>query len=49
MGGDEAPPPLSVTGQPLEGAPAVVNLLHFRFHSSNAGNANGHFAVTIEL
>ena len=31
MGGDEAPPPLSVTGQPLVGAPAVVNGLHFRF------------------
>ena len=33
----EAPPPLSVTGQPLDGAPAVVHLLHFRFHSSSPG------------
>ena len=29
--------PLSVTGQPLDGAPAVVLVLHFRFHSSSPG------------
>ena len=34
---NEAPPPLSATGQPLDGAPAVVHLLHFRFHSSSSG------------
>ena len=26
---------MSVTGQPLDGAPAVVHLLHFHFHSSS--------------
>ena len=31
QGNDEAPPPLSVIGQPLDGAPAVVHVLHFRF------------------
>ena len=36
-GSTEAPPPLPVTGQPLDGAPAVVHVLHFRFHSSSPG------------
>ena len=27
----KAPPPLSVTGQPLDGAPAVVHILHLHF------------------
>ena len=34
---NKAPPPLSVTGQPLDGTPAVVHVLHFRFHSSSPG------------
>ena len=33
----KAPPPLSVTGQPLHGALAVGHPLHFRFHSSSPG------------
>ena len=37
LASNEAPPPLSVTGQPLDGAPAVVHLLHFRFYSSSPG------------
>ena len=37
QGSDKAPPPLSVTGKPLDGAPAVVHVLHFRFHSSPPG------------
>ena len=28
---------MSVTGQPLDGAPAVVHLLHFHFHNSSPG------------
>ena len=36
-GSNKAPPPLSATGQPLGGAPAVVHVLHFRFHSSSPG------------
>ena len=36
-GQHEAPPPLSVTGQPLDGAPAVVHVLQFCFHSSSPG------------
>ena len=36
-GSNEAPPPLSVTSQPLDGAPAVVLRLHFCFHSSSPG------------
>ena len=36
-GTNKAPPPLSVTGQPLDGAPAEVHVLHFRFHSSLPG------------
>ena len=35
QGKNEAPPPLSVTGQPLDGTPAVVHVLHFHFHSSS--------------
>ena len=35
-GSKEAPSPLSVTGQPLDGAPAVFHL-HFRFHGSLPG------------
>ena len=31
-GSNKAPPPLSVTGQPLDGAPAVVHVPHFFFH-----------------
>ena len=31
----EDPPPQSVTGQPLDDAPAVVHLLHFCFHISS--------------
>ena len=34
----ESPPPLSVTGQSLNGALAVVHSLHFRFHSSSPGS-----------
>ena len=30
QGSNEAPPPLSVIGQLLDSAPAVVHLLHFR-------------------
>ena len=30
-----APPHLSVTGQPLYGAPLVVHVFHFCFHSSS--------------
>ena len=30
-------PLLSVTCQPLDGAPAVVHVLHFLFHSSSLG------------
>ena len=37
LGSNQALPPLSVTGQPLDGAPAVVHFLHFRFHSSSPG------------
>ena len=36
-GSDEAPLPLCVTGQPLDGAPAVVHVLHCCFHSSSPG------------
>ena len=36
QGSNKASPPLSVTGQPLDGAPAVVHL-HFCFHSSTPG------------
>ena len=36
-GSDEAPPPLSVTGQPPDGVPAVVHVLQFRFHSCSPG------------
>ena len=32
-GSNKAPPPLSVTGQPLDGALAVLHALHFCFHS----------------
>ena len=32
QGSNETPPPLSVTGQPRDGAPAVVHVLQFRFH-----------------
>ena len=28
---------MSVFGQPLDGAPAVLQVLHFRFHSSSPG------------
>ena len=34
---NKAPPPLSVTGQPLDGAQAVVHVLHFCFYSSLPG------------
>ena len=37
QGSNEAPPPLSVARQPLDGDPAVVHVLHFRFHSSLPG------------
>ena len=37
QGSNKAPPPVSVTGQPLDGAQAVVHLLHFHFHSSLPG------------
>ena len=37
-GSNKAPPPLSVTGQPLDGAPAVVHLLHVHFHISSPGS-----------
>ena len=36
-GSNEASPPLPVTGQSLDGAPAVVHVLHFRFHGSPPG------------
>ena len=36
-GSNEAPSPLSVTGQPLDGATVVVHVFHFRFHSSSPG------------
>ena len=34
---NKAPPPLSVTGQPLDGTPAVIHVLQFRFQSSSPG------------
>ena len=37
LGSNEAPPPQSDTGQPLDGAPAVVHVLHFCFQSSSLG------------
>ena len=32
QGSNKAPPPMSVTGQPVDCAPAVVHVLHFHFH-----------------
>ena len=37
QGNNEAPPPLSVTDQPPDGAPAVVHVHYFCFHSSSPG------------
>ena len=37
QGSNQAPPPLSVTGQPLDGAQALVYGLHVRFHSISSG------------
>ena len=37
QGSNKASPPLSVIGQPLDGAPSVVPALHFCFHSSSPG------------
>ena len=36
-GSNKAPPSQSVTGLPLDGAPAVVYVLQFHFHSSSSG------------
>ena len=36
-GSNKALPLLSVTGQPLDGASAVVHVLQFGFHSSSPG------------
>ena len=35
QGCNEAPPPLTVIGQSLDGAPALVHVLNFSFHSSS--------------
>ena len=37
---DETPPFLSLTGQPLDGAPALVHCLHFRVHCSSPGSVH---------
>ena len=35
IGSNEGPQPLSVSGKPLDGAPAVVHFLDFNSHSSS--------------